>query len=130
MTEEQPRLFAESQGAYGSAVRYHGADPTETERESGEAVDAREQGRLKPNGAGHNVLSVYRLGDTMTSYEASYRAVGDYHSSRRESTRLVGRGFLKKVGTLPNPSPRGRPRVHAYRITDAGRAELRRLNGD
>lgn len=108
--------------------KFYGPDPTETEQESGEIVEAENQGPLKPGKNGHRVLQVYAREPRMTAYEASYRVSGDYHSKRRESTRLLERGFLVKNGVLPNEAPAGRPHVDAYSITFAGLQELERLN--
>jgi len=107
--------------------RFFGPSPTETERESGTAIEEREFGPLRQGSAGHRVLAQYNLVIHMTSYAASYLASGDYHAMRRESTRLLVRGLLEKDGVLPNPAPRGRPHVDAYRITPRGRLELKVL---
>lgn len=109
--------------------RYYGENPTATEKESGEAVAARDGGALKYGGAGHLVLREYADGARRTAYDASMLASGDWHARRRESTRLLTRGYLVKDGTMPNRSPIGRENVDAYRITDAGRAALRSLDG-
>lgn len=111
---------------------YFGRNPTATEVESGEAIEEARRGPIKPGKAEHLVLRTYGRYEEpgrMTSYYASWCTVGDWHSKRRESTRLLERGFLVKDGTLPNRAPAGRPHVDAYRITDAGRAELARLEG-
>jgi len=104
--------------------RYVGPSPTATERASGEAIAQRERGPLKAGSAGHQVLTVYADGERRTSYDASMSATGDWHASRRESTRLMERGYLEKDGTMPNRSPKGRKHVDAYRITPAGRMAL------
>lgn len=109
--------------------KYHGHDATPTERASGEAVEIRAQGPLKPGKVGHLILREFQTGERMTSYDAGFRAFGYHHKGRRESTRLLVDGFLVKDGTLPNQAPGGRKAVDAYRITDAGRAELARLDG-
>lgn len=109
--------------------RFYGRAATATERESGEAVEARDVGPLRKGSAGHKVLRVYGDRVRRTSYEASWIVAGDWHSKRRESTRLVERGFLRKNGTMANRAPAGRKHVDAYEITDAGVAELRRLDG-
>lgn len=107
--------------------RFSGHDATPTEHASGAAIEDRDQGPLKPQTAAHSVLDVYRDGESRTSYGASMEACGDFHARRRESTRLVERGFLRKEGTLPNPAPAGRKQVDAYVITTAGVNELARL---
>lgn len=109
------------------AAKYYGADPTDTERESGEEVAKDRLGPLKPRGAGHLVLYQFRRGERLTAYEASRIATGDWHSKRREARRLLDRGFLVKYGTKRNDAPSGRPNVDAYVITPAGLDELRRL---
>lgn len=111
------------------ATLYAGRNPTQTELWSAEAVAA-DRGRdkpLRPRGAGHLALYQFRRGERMTAYEASRRAVGDWHSKRREVERLLQRGFVRKDGTLPNEAPAGREHVDAYVITEAGMDELRRL---
>lgn len=107
--------------------RYHGRDATPTEEESGLAVEVENFGPLKPDGPGHLMLLEFGTGDRMTSYEASFRSTANHHAIRREITRLVERGFVRTEGEMPNPAPRGRGNVHAYRITERGRAELYRL---
>lgn len=107
--------------------KYHGHDATETERESGESIEEARMGPLKRRSAGHRVLYEFRRGERLTAYEASMRAVGDWHSKRREATRLLVRGFLRKDGTKPNEAPAGRPNVDAYVITPEGKEELWRL---
>jgi hypothetical protein len=107
--------------------RYHGNGATETETESGIAKEVENQGPLRIGGAGHRALSAFASGDRLTAYEASVRATGDFHAIRREATRLVVRGFLRKEGSLANPAPHGRPNVDAYRLTERGVLELRRL---
>lgn len=132
---EQPPLFESDEGKDDEREyqppqrpgRYSGNDATETERESGAAVEKREVGKLRKGGAGHQVLRVYADNEARSSYEASYIACGSYHGRRRESTRLVERGLLEKWGTTRNPDPMGRDHVDAYRITSAGRRELVRL---
>ena len=121
-----PEEIAQELGLTG---KYHGKGATDTERASGVEVEIEDMGPLKPGGAGHSVLRVYGSGDRLTAYDASMRACGDYHARRRESTRLLTRCFLEKSGTLPNQAPGGREHVDAYRITDAGREELKRLDG-
>lgn len=113
----------------GRPGRYSGAAPTATEKASGDVIEAANLGPLRRGGAGHRVLRVFRPGERLTSYDASFRAAGDYHSKRREATRLTERGLLVKDGEMSNPSPGGRERVDAYRLTAAGAAELERLNG-
>lgn len=108
--------------------KYSGPSPTETEQESGEAVEQARFGPLRPNSVGHQALAAWRSGERLTAYTASARMTGDYHAIRREATRLVVRGFLQKDGTLPNHAPRGRKNVDAYRITAIGRVELDRLD--
>lgn len=123
---ETPRPAALTQPP--TTGRYTGPNPTATEAASGTAVEAREAGPLRKGSAGAAVLDVYACTErAMTSYEASMLAAGDFHSRRRESTRLLERGYLEKTGTLPNPAPSGRRSVDAYRITGAGLAEARRL---
>lgn len=109
--------------------RYFGKEATATERESGVAVEQdREPAKpIKPHSLAHHILLLYANGERLTSYEASHRHSGDWHAKRRESTRLLVRGFLVKDGTKPNLAPSGRPHVDAYKITDAGLAELTRL---
>lgn len=107
--------------------RYFGRDATRTEREAGVKIELREHGRLRRGSVGHKVLAVYEGGERMTAYDASRRATGHWHQHRRDSTRLAGRLFLVKDGELPNLAPGGNKHVDAYRITDAGRAELARL---
>lgn len=107
--------------------RFSGHDATATEYASGAAVEERDQGPLKPQTAAHSVLDVFRDGQNRTSYGASMEACGDFHARRRESTRLVERGFVRKEGTLPNPAPAGRKQVDAYVITTNGVKELERL---
>lgn len=110
------------------AGRYSGPDPTLTEAISGDEIEAdRDAGPIRPGGAMHTVLTAYGEGGRMTSYDASFAVSGDWHSKRRESTRLMERGFLAKNGTLPNKAPAGREHVDAYVITFAGRQELQRL---
>jgi len=123
-----PERARPAQQAMNLTGKYHGRDATATERASGTAVEAEDQGSLKPGSAAHSVLSVYGGGERLTSYDASQRACEDFHARRRESTRLLTRGFLVKDGTLPNRAPGGREHVDAYRITDTGRAELGRLD--
>lgn len=102
----------------------------ETERESGVAVELRDQGPLKPGGAGHLILRVFGQYPhrTLTAYDASYLAFSEWHARRREATRLVARGYLVKDGVLANRAPMGRPHVIGYRITAAGLAALARLD--
>lgn len=107
--------------------KFYGPDPTSTERESGTEIELDDSGPLKPGGAGHLLLDQYASGKRMTAYQASYMATGDFHAIRREARRLYMRGFLTKDGTLPNPAPRGREQVDAFRITEAGTLELERL---
>jgi hypothetical protein len=109
--------------------RYFGRDATATERESGVAVEQeREPAKpIRPGSLAHQVLRLYAAGERLTAYEASMRHSGDWHSKRRESTRLLVRGFLVKDGTKKNKAPSGRARVDAYRITPAGLDELERL---
>lgn len=107
--------------------RYFGSTPTTTERESGAAIEIERHGPLKRGRAGHVVLMQYKYGERLTAYEASLGASGDWHAKRRESTRLLERGFLRKDGTKPNQAPSGRPHVDAFVITSAGLDELRRL---
>lgn len=123
--DPDPPAWAHSQS--DRDYRFSGHDATATERASGAAVEARDQGPLKPHTAAHSVLDVYADGQRRTSYGASMEACGDYHARRRESTRLVERGFLRKDGELRNPAPAGRKHVDAYVITDAGARELGRL---
>lgn len=112
----------------GITGKYFGRDATPPERESGIEIELRAKGPLKPNSVCHRHLKSYADGQERTSYEAAYMAEGDYHYGRREAERLVKRGYIENTGNLlPNPAPSGRPRVTAYRITDLGRAELRRL---
>lgn len=117
-------LFSEPSQRPG---RFYGWDATATEREAGLAAEEADLGPLKTGSAAHSVLQVYGDGERRTSYGASREACGDFHARRRESTRLLTRGFLVKQGTLPNPAPGGREHVDAYVITDSGRVELRRL---
>lgn len=109
--------------------KYFGPNPTGTERESGTQIEYENRGPLKAGGAGHRVLSEFATGERLSAYEASFRASGDYHAMRREATRLAVSGFVRKDGEVPNPAPRGRKHVDAYRITLDGEAELRRLGG-
>jgi hypothetical protein len=108
--------------------RFFGREATETERDAGLAVEAEDAGPLKPGSAAHSVLTIYGDRTRRTSYDASMAACGDYHARRRESTRLLTRGYLVKSGTLPNQSPGGRDHVDAYVITGAGIEELARLD--
>lgn len=110
--------------------KYHGNNATPTERSSGEEIERNNFGPLKPGGAGHMALQAYADGERRTAYDASVVISGDYHALRRESTRLVERGFLVDDGTLPNHAPRGRKHVQARRITTAGLLELQRLTSD
>jgi len=107
--------------------RFSGPDPTDTERVSGAVIESEHRGPIKPGKAEHLVLLEYATGERLTAYDASWRCCRDYHARRRESTRLLDRGFLVKDGTLPNKSLNGRDSVDAYRITAKGRAELARL---
>ena len=107
--------------------KYFGRNATESERESGVEIEKSNLGQLRQGGAGHTVLFQYRQGARLTAYDASLYACGDPHARRRESTRLLVRGFLKKDGHLPNPAPKGRAKVDAYVITQEGRSELARL---
>lgn len=115
----------------GISGRYFGADATATERESGVEVeldpDRDDRRPIRPGSLAHQILAQYGGGERLTSYEASLRSSGDWHAKRRESTRLLVRGFLMKDGTKPNDAPSGRPHVDAYRITEAGLSELARL---
>lgn len=113
--------------SWDPAEKYHGQDPTDTERESGQEIEKDNRGPLKPRGPGHRVLYQFRRGDRLTAYDASKLACDDYHAMRREVPRLATRGFLQKNGTLPNLAPRGRKSVDAYEITPEGKAELWRL---
>ena len=122
---QQPSLFE-----VPLTGKYHGANPTDTERAAGEDIEAKTDGPLRPGKAGHSVLSIYGDGDRRTAYDASKEACNDYHARRRESTRLLERGFLTKDGTLPNRAPAGREHVDAYRISEAGRTELARLDSE
>jgi len=110
--------------------KYSGKDPEPTEKESGDAVERREQGKLKRRSAGHLVLYQYRDRERHTAYDASFMATGDYHSKRRESTRLFERGFLVHDGTLPNQADAGREHVQAFRINGSGMLELVRLGAE
>ena len=123
-TDPAPSLLDEAPSG-----RYSGPNPTETERESGSAIEARgeDDAPLRKGGAAHMVLAVYVDGQRLTAYEASHAASLDWHAKRRESTRLLEKGFLVKSGTKPNLAPAGRPHVDAFVITEAGLAELRRL---
>ena len=57
----------------------------------------------------------------MTAYDASMLACGDFHGMRREVRRLYMRGYVSLLSyTLPNPAPRGRRAVEAWRITPEG----------
>ncbi len=112
------------------AGRFYGNAPTATERASGEQKEAEDEGPLRPGTAAHKVLVIYGDGARRTAYDASHECSGDWHSKRRESTRLLDRRFLRKAGTLPNRSPAGRDHVDAYVITYAGRVELARLQSE
>jgi hypothetical protein len=107
--------------------RFSGANATETERAAGAAKEAKDKGPLKRGGAGHAVLDVFVEGEPMTSYDASFKASGDYHMRRRECTRLVERGHLRKEGTLPNKAQGGSEKVDAYILTPKGVSEQQRL---
>ena len=107
--------------------RFSGADATETERAAGAKKESRDKGRIKRGSVAHSVLDVFVEGERITSYEASRRASGDYHARRRECTRLVERGFLRKNGTLPNKAMGGSEHVDAYVLTQTGVQEQRRL---
>jgi len=107
--------------------RFSGSDPTPTEKESGDEVEKRERGPLKPGSAGHRVLLAFEDGRRRTSYDASRIACGDWHAKRREAERLEKRGFLRKDGVLPNLAPSGRPHVDAFVITAIGRLDIDRL---
>lgn len=107
--------------------KYFGHNATATERVSGAEIEIERYGPLKRGKAGHRVLYEYRHGERLTAYEASLRASGDWHAKRRESTRLLERGFLVKDGTKPNEAPSGRPHVDAFVITENGIKELWRL---
>jgi hypothetical protein len=100
--------------------KYSGAGATATEESSGAIIETERRGPIKRGGAEYIVLTIYADGRRRTSYDASYEAVGDFHAKRRESTRLLARGYLRKDGTLPNRALAGRPHVDAYRITAAG----------
>jgi hypothetical protein len=108
------------QAAEPTTGKYSGADPTSTEESSGAIIERERRGPMKRGGAEHTVLTVYADGRRRTSYDASFEAVGDFHAKRRESTRLLERGYLQKDGTLPNRALAGRPHVDAYRITATG----------
>ncbi len=130
--QPEPTLFDESADLSETeramiTGRYFGGEPTATERESGTDVELDRAGPLRPGSLAHRILAQYEDGTRLTAYEASYRLANDWHAKRRESTRLLERGFLVKQGTKPNEAPSGRPHVDAFVITEAGRAELRRL---
>lgn len=133
MTDDhgQLHIFADASPVVPSHAtgRFSGSNPTRTERESGDAVEERDLGPLRPGTVAHKVLRVFGDGQTRTAYHASRESCGDFHGRRREATRLYMRGFVVKRGTLPNPAPSGRSHVDAFVITEAGRAELRRLDG-
>jgi hypothetical protein len=78
--------------------KFHGAGPTGTERESGEAIEIRELGPLKPGSAGHKVLTVYESGDRMTAYDASFRLTGEAHSKRRDRGGSTCAGSWRRTG--------------------------------
>ena len=107
--------------------KYHGADATATEEISGAAVEVDRAGPLRPDSLAHRILAQYRNRERLTAYEASLRLTGDFHAKRRESTRLLERGYLRKDGTKKNEAPSGRPHVDAFVITPAGIEELGRL---
>jgi len=76
---------------------------------------------MPPNKVGHRALWEFRDGRVKTAYEASLLACGDPHGMRREVRRLYMRGYVALMPyTLPNPAPRGRPAVEAWKISDAG----------
>ena len=108
------------QAAFPASGKYSGANPTATEESSGAIIERERRGPLKRGGAEHRILMVYADGRRHTAYDASYEAVADYHAKRRESTRLLDRGYLQKDGTLPNRAIAGRPQVDAFRITATG----------
>jgi hypothetical protein len=112
------------QSADPTTGKYSGSEPTGTEKDSGDNIERERRGPMKRGGAEHVVLQVYGDGRRRTSYDASFEAVGDFHAKRRESTRLLERGFLQKDGTLPNRALAGRPHVDAYRLTATGRDAL------
>lgn len=124
--EEANRLLRRS--GQTAAAAYFGVNPTATEAESGTAIAEDNAGPLRKGSAGHRALAAFAAFDRrVTAYQASQRATGDYHALRREATRLLVRGFLRKDGVLPNPAPRGREHVDAFVLTDAGRTEIARL---
>lgn len=112
------------QSADPTTGKYSGPDPTATEESSGAIIERERRGPMKRGGAEHTVLLIYGDGRRRTSYDASFEAVGDFHAKRRESTRLLERGYLQKDGTMPNRALAGRPHVDAYRITATGRDAL------
>jgi len=105
--------------------------PTHTEEESGQLVFETEPPAKPPRRGGkqHRILAVYGDWERRTAYDASFEECGDFHAMRRESTRLLVRGYLVKDGVLPNRARGGREHVDAYRITIAGFDALRELNG-
>jgi hypothetical protein len=108
--------------------RFIGSDPTATERMAGEAVEARDEGALASGSLGHRVLLVgFGDGQPRTAYQASVAVCGNPHDRRREATRLMGRGYLRKVGQRPNLYAPGGKLVDVYVLTNNGRAALDRL---
>jgi hypothetical protein len=126
---QEPLFTGGRTGPGGEAPgRFYGPDATPTERAAGEAVEEREEGHLNPGSVGHAVL-LLGFGDGLprTAYEASVATCGNPHDRRREATRLMGRGYLRKNGTRPNRWAPGARDVDVYVLTANGRAALDRL---
>jgi len=127
---DQPALFTGGRaGPAGERPgRFIGGEPTPTERAAGEAVEARDEGALVKDSLGHRVLLVgFGDGVARTAYQASFAVCGNPHDRRREATRLMGRGYLRKVGQRPNLYAPGGKLVDVYVLTTNGRAALDRL---
>jgi hypothetical protein len=106
---------------------YVGPDPTESEQESGELMELKRRGPIKPGSPEHKMLFAFYHRGRCTAYDASYMVTQDYHALRREARRLYMRGFIQKDGHLPNRAPRGRPKVDAFTVTPEGKDEMKRL---
>lgn len=120
--------FEPGGGAGEAPGRFYGHDATETERAAGEAVEARDAGQLRPQSLGHRVLLLgFGDGVARTAYQASVEVCGNPHDRRREATRLMARGYLRKVGSRPNLYAPGGKLVDVYVLTTNGRAALDRL---
>jgi hypothetical protein len=108
--------------------KYVGPDPTESEKESGEIIEIRRRGPIRPGSPEHKMLFAFKAFGRCTAYDASHAVTQDWHALRREARRLYMRGFIRKDGHLPNRAPRGRKKVDAFTLTPEGFAELVRLN--